>query len=111
MKTLYIEVLACQGHHLQNENLKMELRLLRHATQNAPSEPERPTRYWSAAEHKRFLEAIQMYVSLRCVEHPRFGEDNKSAISLYVGTRSVNQIRSHMQKYKKRMVRLLQSHD
>lgn len=81
----------------------MELRLLRHAAKNAPAEPERPTRYWSAAEHKRFLEAIQMFVWLQLLTS-RFGEDNKSAISLYVGSRSVNQIRSHMQKYKKRMV-------
>ena len=81
----------------------MELRLLRHTMQNTPSESERPTRYWSAAEHKRFLEAIQMCAML-CLFTQRFGEENKSAISLYVGSRSVNQIRSHMQKYKKRMV-------
>lgn len=34
----------------------------------------------------------------------RFGPDNKKAISAYVGTRTVTQIRTHMQKYKLRMV-------
>lgn len=34
----------------------------------------------------------------------RFGEDNKKAISTYVGTRTITQIRSHLQKFKLRLV-------
>lgn len=37
----------------------------------------------------------------------RFGEKNKKAISIYVGTRTVRQIRSHMQKYQERLVRMI----
>lgn len=34
----------------------------------------------------------------------RFDEKNKSAISAYVRTKTVSQVRSHMQKFKMRMV-------
>lgn len=41
------------------------------------------------------------------VINDRFGEKNKKAISIYVGTRTVRQIRSHMQKYQERLVRMV----
>ena len=62
-------------------------------------------RYWTAYEHKRFLEALQLYVHVSKLIS-RFGENNKKAISVYVGSRNVSQIRSHLQKYRLRMVNM-----
>ena len=69
-----------------------------------PNQPNK--RYWSAAEHRRFLEALRLYLISDGLNEYRFGSDNKKAISAYVGTRTVTQIRTHMQKYKLRKVRL-----
>ncbi|OAO11960.1 myb domain-containing protein [Blastocystis sp. ATCC 50177/Nand II] len=82
---------------LENESLKNSIRLL---SQNArvvdsSKEGEVSKRYWTADEHKRFLEALKL-----------FDEKNKSAISAYVRTKTVSQVRSHMQKYKSRLQRL-----
>ena len=47
----------------QNEKLKNELELLRQ-NNNAGNEynnKEKQTRYWTPTEHKRFLEALNLY--------------------------------------------------
>ncbi|EKX33970.1 hypothetical protein GUITHDRAFT_57277, partial [Guillardia theta CCMP2712] len=50
------------------------------------------SRYWSEAEHKKFLEAV------RC-----FGAHNHKAIAAYVVTRNSAQVRSHSQKFFKKL--------
>ncbi|GJQ09862.1 hypothetical protein GpartN1_g1653.t1 [Galdieria partita] len=59
-------------------------------------EPSKETssRYWTAKEHKRFLEALS-----------QFGRRDLKALSDYVGTRSTVQCRTHMQKYFLRLMR------
>lgn len=51
-------------------------------------EKEKGPRYWTPAEHQKFLEALEKF----------HFKDNKS-ISEYVGTRSATQVRTHAQKY------------
>lgn len=53
------------------------------------------TRYWTAEEHERFLEAIAQY-----------GEKAYVAISNYVETRTPKQVRTHAQKFQMKMARL-----
>ena len=45
-------------------------------------------RFWTAEEHKRFLEAVRMY-----------GYGNARQIAAYVQTRNITQVRTHAQKY------------
>eukprot|EP00960_Hanusia_phi_P067703 766683-Hanusia_phi.AAC.3 len=45
-------------------------------------------RFWTADEHKRFLEAVRMY-----------GYGNARQIAAYVQTRNITQVRTHAQKY------------
>lgn len=56
------------------------------------------TRYWTEAEHKRFLEAVA-----------RHGEKAYVAISNYVETRTPKQVRTHAQKFQMKMARLAKS--
>lgn len=57
-------------------------------TADKADEKEKGPRYWTAAEHQKFLEALEKF----------HFKDNKS-ISEYVGTRSATQVRTHAQKY------------
>eukprot|EP01094_Clydonella_sp_ATCC50884_P012620 TRINITY_DN2287_c0_g1_i1.p1 TRINITY_DN2287_c0_g1~~TRINITY_DN2287_c0_g1_i1.p1 ORF type:complete len:442 (+),score=86.26 TRINITY_DN2287_c0_g1_i1:316-1641(+) len=59
-------------------------------TTPAPRKEAQPktSRYWTDAEHQRFLEAME-----------KFGSKNVKAIAQYVGTRSATQVRTHAQKY------------
>jgi len=52
------------------------------------------TRYWSETEHRLFLEALKLY-----------GHKNLKAISAYVGTRNMTQVRTHTQKYFMKLMR------
>ncbi|EME30297.1 myb domain-containing protein [Galdieria sulphuraria] len=52
------------------------------------------SRYWSPEEHKLFLEALS-----------EFGHRDLRAISTYVGTRSMVQCRTHLQKYFMKLAR------
>jgi len=52
------------------------------------------SRYWSPEEHKLFLEALA-----------EFGHRDLRAISTYVGTRSMVQCRTHLQKYFMKLAR------
>eukprot|EP00184_Porphyridium_aerugineum_P005682 CAMPEP_0184699646 /NCGR_PEP_ID=MMETSP0313-20130426/5843_1 /TAXON_ID=2792 /ORGANISM="Porphyridium aerugineum, Strain SAG 1380-2" /LENGTH=743 /DNA_ID=CAMNT_0027158765 /DNA_START=400 /DNA_END=2628 /DNA_ORIENTATION=- len=52
------------------------------------------TRYWTQAEHDRFLQAVKTY-----------GSRSYAAISQFVGTRTPKQVRTHSQKYSKRLQR------
>mmetsp|Transcript_38902 Transcript_38902/g.122564 ORF Transcript_38902/g.122564 Transcript_38902/m.122564 type:complete len:526 (-) Transcript_38902:1434-3011(-) len=45
-------------------------------------------RFWTADEHRRFLEAVRMY-----------GYGNARQIAAYVQTRNITQVRTHAQKY------------
>ena len=45
-------------------------------------------RFWTADEHKRFLEAVRLY-----------GYGNARHIAAYVQTRNITQVRTHAQKY------------
>lgn len=45
-------------------------------------------RYWETQEHLKFLEASHM-----------FGSKEAAKIAAYVGSKSVDQVRSHAQKY------------
>jgi len=51
-------------------------------------------RYWLPEEHRRFLVGLKKY-----------GHKNIKAIAAYVGTRSTTQVRSHAQKYMKKLHR------
>lgn len=50
------------------------------------------SRYWTEEEHQKFLEAV------RC-----FGAHNHKAIASYVTTRNSTQVRSHSQKFFKKL--------
>jgi SHAQKYF class myb-like DNA-binding protein len=52
------------------------------------AERERRARFWSKAEHERFLEGVR-----------RFGSQDAHSIAWHVGTRTVTQVRTHAQKY------------
>lgn len=52
------------------------------------------SRYWTPEEHKLFLEALNKY-----------GHKDLRAISAYVGTRNMTQVRTHSQKYFMRLMR------
>lgn len=52
------------------------------------------SRYWTPDEHKLFLEALNKY-----------GYKDLRAISAYVGTRNMTQVRTHSQKYFMRLMR------
>ena len=54
--------------------------------------PAGQSRYWTEEEHRRFLEAV------RC-----FGAHNHKAIASYVSTRNSTQVRSHSQKFFKKL--------
>jgi len=48
----------------------------------------RQPRFWTAVEHKKFLEAVRLY-----------GYGNARQIAAYVQTRNITQVRTHAQKY------------
>lgn len=52
------------------------------------------SRYWTADEHARFLEGLEL-----------FGQKDIKSISRHVGTRSATQVRTHAQKYYLRIAR------
>lgn len=54
--------------------------------------PAGQSRYWTEEEHRKFLEAV------RC-----FGAHNHKAIASYVSTRNSTQVRSHSQKFFKKL--------
>mmetsp|Transcript_21089 Transcript_21089/g.47565 ORF Transcript_21089/g.47565 Transcript_21089/m.47565 type:complete len:337 (+) Transcript_21089:2-1012(+) len=67
------------------------------AEAECPEQPEEQvheaqSRYWNDEEHKRFLDAV------KC-----FGSHNHKAIAAYVTTRSAAQVRSHSQKFFKKL--------
>eukprot|EP00177_Eucheuma_denticulatum_P006690 GFKZ01012163.1.p1 GENE.GFKZ01012163.1~~GFKZ01012163.1.p1 ORF type:complete len:784 (-),score=137.63 GFKZ01012163.1:210-2561(-) len=62
---------------------------------NFPDDNEKKqSRYWTQDEHQRFLAAVSAY-----------GPKNYGQISEYVGTRSAKQVRTHAQKYQKKLER------
>lgn len=72
------------------------------AKKSSKGKKERPSkvkipgqsRYWTPCEHKLFLEALQ-----------KFGHKDLRAISNFVGTRNMTQVRTHSQKYFMRLMR------
>jgi SHAQKYF class myb-like DNA-binding protein len=59
-----------------------------------------PQRYWSAEEHDRFLDAVCLW-----------GCKAAKQISEAVGTRTVTQVRTHMQKWKQRLDAMFMDQD
>mmetsp|Transcript_13440 Transcript_13440/g.27426 ORF Transcript_13440/g.27426 Transcript_13440/m.27426 type:complete len:162 (+) Transcript_13440:176-661(+) len=57
------------------------------------------TRYWTPGEHRKFLQAIKT-----------FGHKDLRAISEFVGTRNVTQVRTHTQKFFMRILREAKRH-
>ncbi|KAI0558597.1 myb domain containing protein [Gracilaria domingensis] len=70
-----IERLRCRVAELEKERGKSDA-------------PKVQSRYWTPAEHQRFLEALQ-----------KFGPKDVRAIANYVGSRNATQVRTHAQKY------------
>lgn len=64
------------------------------ADPNNQASASKQSRYWTPEEHKRFLHAI-----MAC------GPKNYSQISAIVGTRNAKQVRTHAQKFQKRLER------
>jgi SHAQKYF class myb-like DNA-binding protein len=58
---------------------------------NKPSRPPQ-SRYWTEEEHQRFLDAVKIY-----------GAHDHKAIATKVGTRTSSQVRSHSQKFFKKL--------
>lgn len=79
MQTHYIAILETKMHEMERE-----LETLRPLIKTV--------RYWSDEEHERFLKATEIYGSHRAKE-----------IAIYVGTKTSMQVRSHAQKYYKRL--------
>lgn len=65
-----------------------------HQPQQHEEQKKASSRYWTADEHSRFLEGLEMY-----------GQKDIKAISRHVGTRSATQVRTHAQKYYLRIER------
>lgn len=65
-----------------------------HQPQPPEEQKKASSRYWTADEHTRFLEGLEMY-----------GQKDIKAISRHVGTRSATQVRTHAQKYYLRIER------
>lgn len=65
-------------------------------TKERTSKPKIPgqSRYWTAEEHKLFLEALRLY-----------GHKDLRSISAYVGTRNMTQCRTHSQKWQMKLMR------
>lgn len=61
-------------------------------------ESKAQTRYWTDAEHQRFLDALQAH-----------GPKDVKAIAQQVGTRSATQVRTHAQKYFIKLARMKKS--
>mmetsp|Transcript_7325 Transcript_7325/g.13072 ORF Transcript_7325/g.13072 Transcript_7325/m.13072 type:complete len:402 (+) Transcript_7325:305-1510(+) len=74
--------------------VKSPIRKASRAERKAAMRPEGTTRYWSQAEHERFLSACRMFGARKYIQ-----------IAEYVGTRSAKQVRTHSQKYEIRLVR------
>ena len=70
-------------------SMQVSLNQSNSAVENSPSKSssESVTGRWSKAEHKRFLEALNLYGK------------NWKKVQEYVGTRTTTQARSHAQKY------------
>lgn len=62
--------------------------------QTAEDRKKVSSRYWTADEHARFLEGLEL-----------FGQKDIKSISRHVGTRSATQVRTHAQKYYLRIER------
>lgn len=73
----------------ENDSLKSKMKDI--GKNNTKKTPQ--SRYWSKDEHDRFLEALE-----------KFGKKDVKSISVYVGTRSPTQVRTHSQKYFLKMV-------
>jgi len=62
--------------------------------QNPNQQSKGQSRYWTAEEHQKFLEAIRKY-----------GDKDVRSIAAYVGSRNATQVRTHGQKYYLRLER------
>ena len=65
---------------------------VQHRQQERPRQQQRQSRYWTDEEHTRFLQAVKV-----------FGANDPRAIANAVGTRTASQVRSHAQKFFKKL--------
>ena len=85
----------------QEEVKKLKSVIEMHELQSKKSSKEdskATTRYWTDAEHQRFLDALQAH-----------GPKDVKAIAQHVGTRSATQVRTHAQKYFIKLARMKKS--
>jgi SHAQKYF class myb-like DNA-binding protein len=85
----------------QEEVKKLKSVIEMHELQTKTSSKEdskAATRYWTDAEHQRFLDALQAH-----------GPKDVKAIAQQVGTRSATQVRTHAQKYFIKLARMKKS--
>lgn len=85
----------------QEEVKKLKSVIEMHDIQSKKSSKEdskAQTRYWTDAEHQRFLDALQTV-----------GPKDVKAIAQHVGSRSATQVRTHAQKYFIKLARMKKS--
>ncbi len=86
---------ALETTRRENERLRERVTTLeRNAASCRTEQPKTQSRYWTPDEHQRFLEALQ-----------EFGPKDVRSIASYVGSRNATQVRTHAQKYWKRIER------
>ena len=86
---------ALENARRENERLRERVTTLeRNAANYRTEQPKTQSRYWTPDEHQRFLEALQ-----------EFGPKDVRSIATYVGSRNATQVRTHAQKYWKRIER------
>ncbi|GJQ14246.1 hypothetical protein GpartN1_g6037.t1 [Galdieria partita] len=100
-KSVFGDVISTKasGHTLNDDECTPASNVLNPSQEGsleATSKVERKSqsRYWTADEHKRFLEGLA-----------RFGHKDMKAIARFVGTRNATQVRTHAQKYYLKLAR------
>eukprot|EP00186_Timspurckia_oligopyrenoides_P003834 CAMPEP_0182445600 /NCGR_PEP_ID=MMETSP1172-20130603/3675_1 /TAXON_ID=708627 /ORGANISM="Timspurckia oligopyrenoides, Strain CCMP3278" /LENGTH=543 /DNA_ID=CAMNT_0024641403 /DNA_START=267 /DNA_END=1898 /DNA_ORIENTATION=+ len=83
-----------EGSDLAGNSRKTKRKEGMHSARESDSQVTGCTRYWSKAEHAKFLEGIE-----------KFGYKKYQAISEYVKTRTPQQVRTHSQKFEMRLAR------
>jgi len=81
-------------HNKQIQELVIQLSNKEQKTKSESNYKPPQSRYWTAEEHERFIEAVK-----------RYGSKDVKAIAQYVGTRNPTQVRTHAQKYYLRLER------
>mmetsp|Transcript_957 Transcript_957/g.1722 ORF Transcript_957/g.1722 Transcript_957/m.1722 type:complete len:500 (-) Transcript_957:876-2375(-) len=70
------------------QKIRVEMSSIRRPDNEVVDIDQGPSRYWTQEEHRKFLEGIR-----------RFGSKEVKAISQFIGSRNVTQVRTHAHKY------------